>query len=156
MYQIKNGSQQRTKAPIMIPNVLAALGFHTQQQQHGGGGKNNLGRLSVASAENQTSRTIRHSSGDTIAGIERIDHKRLSGVAVQNLWRMDDFCGIKKTKKKKTLKWIFILNCVTNFKNQSEKQNPNSKYLKLCRETFSACFRGRFLFTKFYLWWRLF
>jgi hypothetical protein len=39
----------------------------------------------VASAENQTSRTIRHSSGDTIAGIERIDHKRLSGVAVQNL-----------------------------------------------------------------------
>lgn len=61
---------------------LAALGFHQQQQQHG---KNNLGRLSVASAENQTSRTIRHSSGDTIAGIERIDHKRLSGVAVQNL-----------------------------------------------------------------------
>ena len=64
---------------------LAALGFHHQQHQHGGGGKNNLGRLSVASAENQTSRTIRHSSGDTIAGIERIDHKRLSGVAVQNL-----------------------------------------------------------------------
>jgi hypothetical protein len=59
----------------------AALGFHHQQQH----GKNNMGRLSVASAENQTSRTIRHSSGDTIAGIERIEHKRLTGVAVENL-----------------------------------------------------------------------
>lgn len=44
------------------------------------GNYGNLSRLSAAAEQR-----IRHSSGDTIAGIERIDHKRLSGVAVQNL-----------------------------------------------------------------------
>lgn len=46
-----------------------------------GGGNNQLGN----SGEHVYTSRIRHSSGDTIAGIERIDHKRLSGVAVQNL-----------------------------------------------------------------------
>lgn len=45
------------------------------------GNYGNLSRLGLAVTEQR----IRHSSGDTIAGIERIDHKRLSGVAVQNL-----------------------------------------------------------------------
>lgn len=48
---------------------LASLGFQT-----------NLARLSAVAEQR-----IRHSSGDTIAGIERIDHKRLSGIAVENL-----------------------------------------------------------------------
>lgn len=44
-------------------------------------------RLSTAGDQHNqcVARSLRHSSGDTIAGIERIEHKRLSGVAVQNL-----------------------------------------------------------------------
>ena len=52
---------------------LASLGYTSNY--------GNLSRLGAAATEQR----IRHSSGDTIAGIERIDHKRLSGVAVQNL-----------------------------------------------------------------------
>lgn len=44
----------------------------------------NIGRVGGSVPGNELPR-IRHSSGDTIAGIERIEHKRLSGVAVQNL-----------------------------------------------------------------------
>lgn len=44
----------------------------------------NIGRSGGSVPGNELPR-IRHSSGDTIAGIERIEHKRLSGVAVQNL-----------------------------------------------------------------------